>query len=51
MKQQHWINNEIAVKRKQIKDIKNLIESKNYDTHERRHQELQKIAKRILYKK
>ena len=39
------IENEIAIKRKQVSDIKNLIENKNYDTHERRHQELKKIAK------
>ena len=36
----------MAEKRKQIADLRELITSKNYDTHERRHQELQKIASR-----
>ena len=40
----------IAIKRKQVSDIKQLLETKNYLTHERRHQELQKIS-RTYYEK
>ena len=40
------LQKEIVEKRKQVEDLKNLIQSKNYETHERRHQELQKIANR-----
>ena len=39
------LDNDIVVKRKQVSDIKNLLETKNFLTHERRHQELQKISK------
>lgn len=39
------IENEIAVKRRQVEDLKNLIETKNYETHERRNQMLKKISK------
>ena len=42
------LDKDIVEKRKQIKDLKGLIKNKNYDTHERRHQELQKIAQ-VLY--
>ena len=40
------LDKDMAEKRKQIADLRELITSKNYDTHERRHQELQKIASR-----
>ena len=40
------LKKEIVEKRKQVEDLKNLVQSKNYETHERRHQELQKIANR-----
>ena len=40
------LDKDIVEKRKLIADLKELITSKNYDTHERRHQELQKIASR-----
>ena len=39
------LDNDIVVKRKQVSDIKNLLETKNFLTHERRHQELKKISK------
>lgn len=40
------VDKEIVGKRKQIEDLKVLIKDKNYDTHERRHEELQKISNR-----
>lgn len=39
------LDNDIVVKRKQVSDIKKLLETKNFLTHERRHQELKKISK------
>tara|TARA_Y100000590_G_scaffold445657_1_gene578106 strand:- start:1001 stop:1393 length:393 start_codon:yes stop_codon:yes gene_type:complete len=45
MNDQNTIKDKIAIKRKQVSDIKQLLETKNYLTHERRHQELQKISK------
>lgn len=42
--QKDEVDKEIIEKRKQVENLKGLIHTKNYDTHERRHQELRKMA-------
>lgn len=40
------LTNEIAIKRRQVSDLENMITDKNYLTHERRLEELQKLEKK-----
>ena len=40
------LTNEIAIKRRQVTDLENMITDKNYLTHERRLEELQKLEKK-----